>query len=97
MMRAAKKDSNHNDVKRIFEANGITVKDVHQLKEFCDMVVTYRKINELIEVKDGNKKLTPAEEKFHKSWPTEVHIIRSAVDAYNFIEWIKVKARMILH
>lgn len=95
MRTAAKKDSNHNDIKSVLESFGISVKDVHQLKEFCDMVVTFHEMTELVEVKDGNKKLTDGEQKFHNSWPSKVHIIRSKNEAVLFSEWLKRKAALI--
>lgn len=92
MQTAAKKDSNHNEIKAIFESSGISCHDVHQLKKFCDMIVSYCDITELVEVKNGNAKLTRGEEEFAASWPQEVHVIRCVKDALEFIDMIRAKA-----
>jgi len=49
---------------------------------FPDIVVGWRGINYLFEIKDGNKppsarKLTPDEKKWHDAWKGSVHVVKS--------------------
>lgn len=92
MQTAAKKDANHNSIKALLERSGIFCHDTHQLKKFCDMVVSLGGITELIEVKNGNGKLTKGEAEFADSWPQEVHIIRDERTAMEFVDMIYAKA-----
>lgn len=74
MRRAAKIDANQKEVVDAMRAIGATVHSLAALGDGCpDLLVGYNGRTVLMEVKDGNKpqweiKLTPAQEKWHKSW-----------------------------
>ena len=85
MRRAAKVDSNQTEIVEAFRKHGATVKPVHAIKGFVDIVVGYRGRNLLVEIKDGAKvkskrKLTPMEQEFHDEWRGKVHIVECLDD-----------------
>lgn len=98
MMRAARKDANHNEIADYFIANGCSVGDLSQVKRLCDIVVGYKGVNELVEIKDGAKvpsaqKLTEGEAKFHREWLGTITIITSIEDAKKLIWIMRDKSR----
>ncbi len=57
---------------------------------FPDIVVGYRGVNWLIEIKDGNKipsarKLTQDQVKFHAEWKGQIDVVNSLEDAIDLI------------
>lgn len=92
MRRAAKKDSNHNQIRRALEDAGYVVHETHQLGGgFPDLTVggicrrTGQRRVWLVEVKDAKGTLTPDEEAFHALWRDMVHIVRTVDDAYRLV------------
>lgn len=91
MRRAAKTDSNHKEIMKIFRDLGCTVFSTHMVgKGFPDMVVGYRCANYLVEVKDGSlapsrRKLTPDEQEFVDGWNGTVSIVETIQDAINLV------------
>lgn len=91
--RAAKIDSNQNEVVAALRAIGAVVAITSSLgKGFPDIVVGYRGTNFLIEIKDGNKppskqKLTPDEEMFHEEWSRQapIHVVATAQEAVDLV------------
>jgi len=78
MQRAARKDANHAEIQKFFESKGYSVLDLSQLKNACDIVVSYMGITVMIEIKDGSKipskrKLTEGEIAFRNKWRTNGH------------------------
>jgi hypothetical protein len=82
MRRDAKPDGNQTEiVTQLRRIPGITVHYVHQLKNFCDILVGYRGRNYLFEIKkDQKKKLTPGEKKFQEEWTGQVNTVSSVED-----------------
>lgn len=83
--RAAKVDSNQAEIVAAFRAAGATVKPVHTVKGFVDVVVGYKGRNLLVEIKDGNKppsarKLTESEQDFHVHWKGTIEVVQSLDD-----------------
>ena len=83
-MIACKVDDNQREiVKKLRKIPGVTVSITSALGDgFPDIVVGYKGVNHLIEIKDGSKppsrrKLTPAEGKFHGLWTGRVEICNS--------------------
>jgi len=71
--RAAKVDSNQEEIVKAFRQAGATVKPVHQIKGFVDILVGYCGIDQQVEIKDGakfasKKKLSQAEQDHWDSW-----------------------------
>ena len=74
MRRAAKVDANQREVVAALRDAGATVQLLHAVGEGCpDLLVGYKGLNMLLEVKDGSKppsaqKLTPQQEIWHQDW-----------------------------
>lgn len=84
-------DSNQSTIVKSLRMLGVTVKPVHQLKGFCDIVAGYMGKNYLFEIKDPDKvpskrKLTEDEQKFHDTWRGSVHIIHTVDEAWDIIQ-----------
>lgn len=85
MRRAAKVDANSDQIVSALRAMGATVRIVTQGNGLPDLLVGYRGVTMLLEVKDGRKppsarKLTPAEEKFFQEWRGGILAIVESVD-----------------
>lgn len=69
----------------------LSVFSTHEVgKGFPDIVVGYKGINYLIEIKDGNKppsarKLTPDEVKFHSNWHGQIKIVNNLDEVLNLL------------
>jgi len=90
-MRAKKVDTNQSEIVGKLRRIGASVFATHAIgKGFPDIVVGYRGINYLFEIKDGKrsasrKKLTPDEVDFHRTWAGKVHVIESFDNALKII------------
>jgi hypothetical protein len=89
-------DANHKEIiNQIRQIPSASVFSTHELgKGFPDIVVGYRRVNYLFEIKDGKKtasqkKLTEAEVKFHRDWNGQVHIVEKINDVFDILK-IKV-------
>lgn len=92
--RAAKVDSNQQEIIAAFRRAGATVKPVHTVKKFVDIVVGINGKNLLVEIKDGKKapskrKLTEGEQEFHEGWKGRVHIVESVDDVARMLSAIE--------
>ena len=82
-MRAARVDGNHGEIVRALRKIGATAKSTATIGQgFPDLVVGYRGINVLLEVKDGDKppsarRLTAAEQEFVDTWAGAVFTVTS--------------------
>lgn len=90
MRRAAKVDANQAEIVRTLRSAGCGVLDLSMVGNGCpDLLVhapTYPWKHYLLEVKDGAKppserKLTPAQEKFHGLWKGWIHVVTSPGEA----------------
>lgn len=90
MRRAAKVDANHAEIVKALRGVGCGVLDLSGVGNGCpDLLVhapTWPHAVALIEVKDCNKppsarKLTPAQEKFHRAWKGPLHVVTSPAEA----------------
>ena len=93
MRRAAKKDDNHNEIVKYLEKAGCLVLDLSRVGEGCtDLIVGYRKVLYMVEIKDGKKppsarELTPAQEKFHEKWKNyPIFILKDDEDVRRFLK-----------
>ena len=95
MRRAARIDDNQNEIVKALRNVGASVAITSQMgKGFPDIVVGYRGLNFLFEIKDGNKvpskrKLTDDEVQFFGNWHGQVDIVESIDDALKIIGAIK--------
>jgi len=85
-------DRNHSEIiNAIRKIPNISVFSTHEVgKGFPDIVVGYKGINYLIEIKDGNKppsarKLTPDEVKFHSNWRGQIKIVNNLDEVLNLL------------
>jgi len=85
-----RRDSNHRSIVNLFRSfPGITVADTAALGNgFPDIVVGFGNKSHLIEIKDGNKKLTPEENEFVNSWSGDYTIIRNEKQVIDFLQKI---------
>ena len=94
MRRAAKRDDNHAEIRdTLRDIPGVVVADTGSLGGgFPDLVVGYRGVVHLLEIKDGSKppskrKLTPDEVKFFNNWAGfPVHVVASFDEALRAIQ-----------
>ena len=85
LRRANRRDSNHIKIRDEFRRLGFAVKDVADLKNFCDLLVSKNGQTWCIEVKDGTlppskRKLTEGEEIFRHNWQGNYSIVLSVED-----------------
>ena len=89
---AKRTDANHTQIiKQLRKIPGISVFSTHMVGNgFPDIVVGYKGVNYLIELKDGNKsksrkKLTEDEKYFHLKWTGPILVAESLDDILDFI------------
>ena len=97
MRRAAKVDDNQGSITAYLEQRpGVSWHSTAMVANgFPDLVIGYRGINELWEIKDGSKpssaqRLTRKEYLFHERWRGSVFIVRSVQDAEERLARIEV-------
>lgn len=87
MRRAAKTDRNQAEIVKAFRQIGANVQILSAVGKGCpDLLVGFRGVNVLVEVKDGEKapsdrKLTTDQVRWHDSWPGQVCIAEGIQDA----------------
>lgn len=87
MSYARKVDANQAEITEALRRVGASVQPLHTIGQGCpDLLVGYRGINLVLEVKDGEKKpseqkLTPDEANWHARWRGQVAIVRSVDEA----------------
>ena len=95
MRTRARVDDNQKEIVKVFRAMGATVQHLHYVGKGCpDVLVGFRGINELVEIKDGAKppsqrKLTNDEQEWHKAWNGSITIIDSIDQATMLIGRLK--------
>lgn len=88
---AARIDSNQPEIIQALRKVGASVAPTHMVGQgFPDIVVGFRGINHLLEIKDGEKsrsrrKLTEDEKDWHLTWQGEVRIVESVSEALKAI------------
>lgn len=86
-----RRDANHTAVVEAVRGIGASVLILADVGDGCpDLLVGFRGVNLLLEVKDGRKppsarKLTPDEQKFFRDWRGTVYIVFGAEDAVNVV------------
>ena len=87
MRRDAKVDSNQNEIRLAFRKIGASVLSLAPIGKGCpDLLICYRGILYLIEVKTKKGKLKDCQIKWHTDWPGPVKTIYSLNEA---LGWIK--------
>lgn len=91
MRRASKVDRNQPEIVHALRAAGATVQPLHTVGDGCpDLLVGYRGINYVIEVKDWKaapsaRKLNPAQVVWHDGWKGSVAKVETAEAALSVI------------
>ena len=66
---AKRTDRNQREIVEALRAMGASVQDLHTIGHGCgDILIGWRGVNLLAEVKNGKAKLTPDEKEFHRQW-----------------------------
>lgn len=92
MRRAGKVDANQAEVVRKLRGCAAKVEILSDVgKGIPDLLVGFRGINILLELKDGTKKpsartLTADQKAWHASWPGQVDVVASFDEAWQVIE-----------
>ena len=90
-MRAASVDANQKVIVAALRDVGASVQHIHGVGGGCpDIIVGFRGVNYLIEIKDGDKppsarKLTDAENEWHLFWHGSVHVANDIDEALEVI------------
>ncbi|WP_312056865.1 hypothetical protein [Acinetobacter courvalinii] len=91
MRRAAKIDANQTEIVKALRQVGASVQSLASTGKGCpDLLVGFRGVNWLLEIKDGQKvksarKLTPDQVEWHESWCGQVHVIENIDQAIKLI------------
>jgi len=92
MRKAAKIDDNQKAIVNVLRQIGASVQSLAATGKGCpDLLIGYRGINYLMEVKDGDKvlskqKLTIDQEHWHSLWRGSVHIVKSVDEALKILQ-----------
>jgi hypothetical protein len=85
-------DRNHAEIiNALRKIPNLSVFSTHEVgKGFPDIVIGYKGVNYLIEIKDGNKppsarKLTDAELQFHSNWKGQIKIVNNLDEVLNLL------------
>lgn len=90
-MIAAKTDGNQAEIVEGLRAIGCSVRPTHTAgKGFTDLVVGFRGLNFLIEIKDpkqipSKRKLTPDQVKFHSEWRGQICVVETVEEAIHIV------------
>ena len=88
----ARVDRNQVEIMKALRAMGASVQPLHTVGSGCpDLLVGFKGINRLIEIKDGSKppsarKLTPDQEIWHWGWRGSVHVVNSIDEAIELLK-----------
>lgn len=95
MRIAAKIDANQNEIVKALRQVGCTVQSLAATGKGCpDLLIGFRRINLLFEIKDGAKpksarKLTPDQVVWHDAWGGNVYVVESVDQALDIINKIR--------
>lgn len=90
-MRAAKIDANQKEIVAALRKLGASVSSTATIgKGFPDLIVGFRGVNYLLEVKTGSKppserKLTPDQVLFHAKWTGQIVVVKNIDEALKAI------------
>lgn len=91
MRKRAKVDANQPEIVEALRKCGCTVLHLHAVGGGCpDILVGFRKVNVLVEIKDGSKppskrNLTPDQEDFFASWRGQASVVSSVAEAMELV------------
>lgn len=86
MRRAAKVDANQEQVVSALRAAGASVQSLAPIGKGCpDLLVAFRGLMHLMEIKHGKGKVNELQTKWHADWKADVHVVYGAEDALRAI------------
>lgn len=86
MRRASKVDANQTQVVSALRAAGASVQSLAPIGKGCpDLLVAFRGVMSLLEVKHGKGKTNDLQTKWHAEWKATVHVVYGAEDALKAI------------
>lgn len=86
MRRAARVDANHAMIVMALRQAGASVQDLAKVGKGCpDLIVGYRGINYLLEVKVTKGRATLTQLEWHGAWRGQVAVVRSVEEALRVI------------
>lgn len=91
MRKRGRTDDNQTEIMNALRRVGAGVQSTANIGDgFADLVVGFRGVNYLLEVKDGTKppskrKLTDQEINFHQRWPGQICVVNSVEEALQAI------------
>ena len=86
-MRAYRVDSNQKEIVNSLREAGYSVQHLHSVGAGCpDILVGINGINILIEIKEGDGKLTPAQVVWHAAWKGQVEIAKNQEEAIEIVK-----------
>lgn len=87
MRRAAKKDANQTQIARELRAFGMSVRHTHTIgKGFPDIVVGWRGVTLLVELKTDNGRMTDDEMIFFETWRGAAIMAKSSEEILRWFE-----------
>lgn len=82
----ARADANQPEIVRALRATGARVQHLHTVGKGCpDILVGFRGVNYLLEIKSAGGELTPDEAGWHGTWAGQVAIVHSIDEALRAI------------
>ena len=85
----AKTDANQHAIVKAMRWRGATVHTLHREGRGCpDLLIGYRGVNVLMEVKSEDGKLTDTEAAWHEKWRGTVYVVRTADEALDILDKI---------
>jgi hypothetical protein len=91
LRRAAKIDDNQVEIVAALRKIGCSVVSLAAVGSGCpDLLIGYRAMNFLVEVKDGNKspsrrQLTEDQKVFHREWNGQIRVVESVEEAVKLV------------
>lgn len=78
-------DGNHKEIVSALQAVGCSVLSLADKGHGCpDLLVGIRGKNYLVEIKNGNGKITPDQQQFFNTWKGSVMVVRTEQDVLDF-------------
>ena len=84
--RAAKVDSNQNELVKALRDFGCSVYIVSMVKGFVDIIVGYNGVNYLFEIKTKTGKVSEIQKRLHATWRGKIHVVRNIDDCLQIIK-----------
>jgi hypothetical protein len=90
-LRAYRVDANQREIVAALRAEGYTVQHLHKVGEGCpDLIVGHsnggRPYNVLLEIKEGDGKLTPQQVIWHHGWRGQCAVVKTKEEAIKAVK-----------